>query len=60
MNFKGNEYDAVIASFCLPHLSNEEAEKLVDDIGVVLCKVRNLNLLWWFNFWNNCWWCSLF
>ncbi len=38
MNFKGKVYDAVIASFCLPHLSNEEAEKLVEDIGVVLSK----------------------
>jgi len=38
MDLKGKVYDAVIASFCLPHLSNEEAEKLVDDIGVVLTK----------------------
>lgn len=38
MNIMGKEYDAVIASFCLPHLSNEEAEKLIDDIGRVLSK----------------------
>lgn len=31
-----NSYDAVIASFCLPHLTNEEAKKLVEAIGRIL------------------------
>ncbi len=38
MNLKDEVYDAVILSFCLPHLSNEEAEKLVKDIEGVLSK----------------------
>lgn len=38
MNLKDMVYDAVILSFCLPHLSNEEAENLVDDMAVVLSK----------------------
>lgn len=29
-------YDAVIASFCLPHLTDKEAEKLIQDISRVL------------------------
>lgn len=36
MDLKGKEFDAVVASFCLPHLTNEEAEKLIGDIGVIL------------------------
>lgn len=36
MGLEGNRYDAVIASFCLPHLTNEEAEKLIQDISRVL------------------------
>lgn len=38
LNLKDAVYDAAVLSFCLPHLSNEEAEKLVDDISVVLRK----------------------
>lgn len=38
MNLMGEEYNAVIASFCLPHLSNMEAEKLLHDIGATLCE----------------------
>jgi 2-polyprenyl-3-methyl-5-hydroxy-6-metoxy-1,4-benzoquinol methylase len=38
LNLKGTEYDAVLASFCLPHLTNEEAKKLVHDIGEALCE----------------------
>ena len=36
MGLEGSTYDAVIASFCLPHLTNEEAEKLIQDISKVL------------------------
>lgn len=38
MGLEGKEYDAVIASFCLPHLINEEAEKLIKDVSTVLGK----------------------
>lgn len=38
MGLEGKEYDAVIASFCLPHLTNEEAEKLIKDVSMVLVK----------------------
>jgi len=38
MGLEGKEYDAVIASFCLPHLTNEEAEKLIQDVSRVLVK----------------------
>lgn len=38
MRLEGKEYDAVIASFCLPHLTNEEARKLIKDISLVLVK----------------------
>lgn len=38
MGLEEKEYDAVIASFCLPHLTNEEAEKLIKDVSVVLIK----------------------
>lgn len=30
------EYDVVIASFCLPHLTDSEAIKLLNDIGTIL------------------------
>lgn len=36
MDLEKNRFDAVIASFCLPHLTNEEAEKLIKDIGMML------------------------
>lgn len=36
MDLEKSSFDAVIASFCLPHLINEEAEKLIEDIGSVL------------------------
>lgn len=36
MDLEKNSFDAVIASFCLPHLTNEEAEKLIEDISRVL------------------------
>lgn len=38
MGLERNRFDAVIASFCLPHLTNEEAEKLIEDISRVLRK----------------------
>lgn len=38
MELEGKEFDAVIASFCLPHLTNEEAEKLIQDVSRVLHK----------------------
>lgn len=38
MNLQDQVFDAVILSFCLPHLSNEEAEALVGHIGIVLSK----------------------
>lgn len=36
MDLEKNSFDAVIASFCLPHLTNQEAEKLIKDIGMIL------------------------
>lgn len=33
MGLEGKRYDAVIASFCLPHLTNEEAENLIEDMS---------------------------
>lgn len=36
MGLDGKEYDAVIASFCLPHLTNEEAKMLIKDVSTVL------------------------
>ncbi len=38
MGLEEKEFDAVIASFCLPHLTNEEAEKLIEDVSMVLVK----------------------
>ena len=34
--FTAQEYDAVIASFCLPHLTDGEAVKLIGDIAKLL------------------------
>jgi cyclopropane fatty-acyl-phospholipid synthase-like methyltransferase len=36
MDLKGSIYDAVIASFCLPHLTNEEYENLIENISKIL------------------------
>lgn len=36
MGLEGNAFDAVIASFCLPHLTDEEAERFIQDISKVL------------------------
>jgi len=38
LGLERNRFDAVIASFCLPHLTNEETEKLIEDISKVLRK----------------------
>lgn len=38
LNLNDEVYDAVILSFCLPHLLNEEAQKLVNDISAVLSR----------------------
>jgi len=38
LNLNDEVYDAVVLSFCLPHLLNEEAEKLVNDISAVLSR----------------------
>ncbi|MDR3540447.1 MAG: class I SAM-dependent methyltransferase [Desulfosporosinus sp.] len=38
MGLERKEYDAVIASFCLPHLTNNEAAKLIKDVSLVLVK----------------------
>lgn len=36
IGLEAGTYDAVIASFCLPHLTDKEAEKLIQDISRVL------------------------
>lgn len=36
MGLEGKIFNAAIASFCLPHLSNKEAEKLIKDISNLL------------------------
>lgn len=36
MGLEDSSFDAVVMSFCLPHLTNSEAEKLIEDIGRIL------------------------